>query len=427
MQQAMHSAAGRGAEAAQRVGGAGIVLLGVLALAMQLPVTLPVPVLRGLVQERFAVSELLASLFMSANMVGAVIAAPLAGALADRFGRRPLCIAAALLADALLFLSLTLELPYAAFLTLRFFEGCAHISAISLLLGLAADARPAAERGWVMGVVGAGMMLGVGIGAPLGGWLGADDVLRPLYIGAVLLLACAPAVLWLRETAARQHRHRPGLAEIAGLLRRRRLLLLPLLFAFADRFTVGFFTTTFSFFLSSVHGFAAPQIGVLFGFFMLPFAMLSLPCGWLSQRSSRALLLCGGSLLYGVLVASLGHWPGAWLVAPMLASGAAAALMFVPSLLMTSELTPGAARTTALGAFNAAGSLGFIIGPVVGGAVSQIVAADWGWLTGYRAAFWVAGASEIALALLAFPLLWRFEKSARNQPGAGEPGAAGSG
>ncbi len=39
--------------------GAGILVLGLLAFLMLVPVTLPVTVLRGLVQERFGVSELL--------------------------------------------------------------------------------------------------------------------------------------------------------------------------------------------------------------------------------------------------------------------------------------------------------------------------------------------------------------------------------
>ena len=64
-----------------------LLLAGLAALTM-LPVTLPVPVLRGLVQERFEVSDLLTSLFMSVNMIGAVLAAPIAGAIADKFGRR---------------------------------------------------------------------------------------------------------------------------------------------------------------------------------------------------------------------------------------------------------------------------------------------------------------------------------------------------
>ena len=82
--------------------GARLALLGVLALLMLVPVTLPVTVLRALVHERFGVSELLTSLFMSINMVGAVLAAAPAGALADRFGRRRDWIVAALVADAML-------------------------------------------------------------------------------------------------------------------------------------------------------------------------------------------------------------------------------------------------------------------------------------------------------------------------------------
>ena len=37
----------------------------------------------------------------------------------------------------------------------------------------------------------------------------------------------------------------------------------PLAFAFADRFTVGFYTTTFSLYLSRVHHLDPPQIGLL--------------------------------------------------------------------------------------------------------------------------------------------------------------------
>ena len=84
--------------------------------------------------------------------------------------------------------------------------------------------------------------------------------------------------------------------------------------------------------------------------------------------------------------------------------------MFVPSMLMTTELSPENLRTASLGAFNSAGSLGFIVGPMVGGFVSQTVAAESGWAAGYRAAFGVAGAVEVMLALLTFHALRRFER-----------------
>jgi MFS family permease len=386
--------------------------LGGIALLLMLPVTLPVPVLRELVQERFSVSELLTSLFMSINMIGALVAAPLAGALGDRYARRPDWIVAALVVDAVCFVALSADVPFGAFLAIRFVEGCAHIFALSLLLGVASSCRPPEQRGSTMGIAGGGMMLGVAVGAPIGGLLGQDDPLRPLHAGAAILLVCAFLARWLLRETISANGARPRLRDVAALVRSNMLVLAPLAFAFADRFTVGFFTTTFSLYLKRIHELDSATVGLLIASFMLPFALLSYPSGLLSQRTSRTALLCGGSLVYGVVVASVTWWsPGALFVV-MAFCGATAALMFVPSMLMTTELTPESARTTSLGAFNAAGSLGFIIGPLVGGWVSQTVAASSGWLEGYRAAFLVAGFSEVLLALVAFPILWRWERGA---------------
>jgi len=383
-----------------------VAALGLLALLTLVPVTLPVPVLRGLVQERFGVSEALTSLFMSLNMVGAVLMAPLAGVLADRFGRRDRGIALALLADGLCFFALTRPVPFGLFLGIRFLEGCAHIFALSQLLALASSCRPPDRRGRVMGLVGGGLLLGVAIGAPLGGLVGREDPLLSLYLGAALCIV-ATAIAWatLVETETPGER-RPGLRAIARMLRDDALLAVPLVFAFVDRFTVGFYTTTLSLFLGRIHQLPPPRIGLLIATFMLPFALLSVPLGRLSERASRALLLCGGSLVYGVGTASLTWWPVEALPFVMAAIGASAAVMFVPSLVLTTELAPAGVRSTALGAFNAAGSLGFIAGPITGGLVSEWVARRSGdWLEGYRAAFAVAGGAEVLLALAALPLL----------------------
>ncbi len=387
-----------------------VALLGGLALLTLMPVTLPVPVLRELVQVRFGVSELLTSLFMSINMLGATLAAPLAGVLADRFGHRHRLAAAALGLDAVAFVGLTLPLPFPAFLAIRFAEGCAHILALSMLLSLASSAAPAERRGRVMGLVGGGMLLGVAVGAPLGGVLGRAGPLVPLEAGAALAAAAA----LLAAVALREHdgtaEARPGLREILRLVRRDPLLQVPLAFAFADRFTVGFFTTTFSLYLRRIHDLSAAEIGGLIAVFMLPFALLSVPFGRLTETRSPALLLCAGSVLYGLGTASLTLWSPGALWGLMTALGAAAAVMFVPSLVMTTQLAPPGARSTALGAFNAAGSLGFIVGPLAGGAVSQLVAGVAGWEAGYRAAFAVAGVSEVLLAVLAWPVLRRRER-----------------
>jgi len=378
--------------------------LGLLGLWIMAPVTLPVPVLRELVQDRFEVSELITSLFMSVNMIGALIMAPLAGAISDRLGRKKALLIAALIVDAVCFFALTAPVPLSLFMAIRFLEGCAHITALSILLMLGSHALPSHQRGRAMGVVGGSMMLGVALGAPLGGVLGRWGPLLPLQVGGLLaLLAALLAAVVVREHVDRETR--PSLSDISRALAAHPRLLAPLAFAFADRFTVGFFTTTFSLYLRRIHELSPAEIGMAIAIFMLPFAFLSYPFGRMAERFSVILLLCGGSLLYGVGTAAVGFVPPPALYVLMFAIGITAAVMFVPSMLVITQVAPDEIRATALGAFNAAGSLGFIVGPLAGGAISQYVAQASDWLTGYRAAFVAAGAAELICVAVALPFL----------------------
>ena len=385
--------------------------LAVLAVGIMAPVTMPVPVLRELVHDRFAVSELLTSAFMSINMVGALIVAPFAGALADRLGRSRALLVSALLSDALCFFALALPVPFGAFLAIRFAEGCAHITALSVLLTLASHALEPVRRGRAMGLVGGSMMLGVAVGAPVGGALGRGSPLVPLEVGGAVLLACA-ALAWAaaREGGAREAR--PGFAQIRAALRAHPAILVPLAFSFADRFTVGFFTTTFSLYLRRIHELPPSRIGLAIAIFMVPFALLSYPVGRLAERGWGVALLCGGSLLYAAATACVGFASPPGLYALMFGIGVTAAVMFVPSMLLATQLAPDAIRATALGAFNAAGSLGFVLGPLAGGLISQQVAEHSGWLAGYRAAFAAAGASVALCVFVAAPVLVRLSRRA---------------
>jgi MFS family permease len=394
---------------AQTRAGRRLVGIGLLAMAIMAPVTLPVPVLRQIVQERFGVSELLTSLFMSINMLGALFAAPLAGALADRWGRKQPLIVGALVLDAACFLALAAPIPFPLFMAIRFIEGCAHITALSVLLMLASHALPEGQRGRAMGVAGGSMMLGVALGAPIGGMLGLTDPLWPLQVGAGLALGAAVlAALALSDD--HEPSERPSFADIAGMLRQRPELGVPLAYAFTDRFTVGFFTTTLTLYLGRIHALSPAQIGATIAVFMLPFALLSYPFGRAAERISVSALMAVGSLLYGLGTAAVGFVGPPEIYALMLVIGVTAAVMFVPSMVMLTELAPDTIRATALGAFNAAGSLGFIVGPLVGGAISQGVAARSDWATGYQAAFAVAGLSELACVGLTLPFLLRLRR-----------------
>ena len=384
----------------------------VVAFATMLPVTLPVAGLKQLVQDRFVLSVAETTWFMAINMVAAVLVAPIVGGLADRFGRRRGLAVIALLLDAACFVLMTRPLGYAGFLMLRFCEGACHIAALSWVLALAADHAPSQHRGRTMGMVAAALTLGVALGAPIGGVLAKRGVMLPFEIAAaLLLLAAVLASLLLREVDIRGSR--PGFREAFSLLKRHREMLAPLAFAFADRFTVGFFVTVFPLYAQHELGASPTRTGGLLAALLLPFALLSYPAGRLSERVSRSMLTAVGSVCYGALLCSLPFWPDSAVVVVMLVLGVLSASMFVPSMLLLIDVGPPDSRSTVLASFNAAGSLGFILGPLVGGATYALFALYGGELGGYRAAFVVAGASELVVVLASLPSLRRLVRAGR--------------
>ena len=84
---------------------------------------------------------------MALQMIGAFLAAPLAGALSDRLGKRKVFVVVALLLNALLLLAMTQVASFPALLGVRFLDGVTHITALSLLMALAADGAAPAQRG----------------------------------------------------------------------------------------------------------------------------------------------------------------------------------------------------------------------------------------------------------------------------------------
>ena len=375
--------------------------IGALTFLLMVPETLPVPVLKGLIVERFQVSAAMATLFMVANMIGALIATPFVGLYVDRTGkRRKLCLWALLL-DAILMQSMTHAPDYTTFLVLRMLEGAVHIGALTLLMSLVADTAKE-RRGRALGAVGAGLTLGVATGAAIGGMLGKLQPEMTLHWASYLLLGSFVAAFWLLPGDTRSQkdysyrkmlqavRHAPGLRA-------------PLLLAFLDRFTVGFFTAGFPLLLASVHNVDAPTIGKLLGAFLFPFALLSYPCGRLAERWSRTRLVAIGSLIYGLAVALVGIAPvgSMWIIMPI--CGISSALMFIPTLLWLLDRTPGIGRSTAIAAFHTAGSLGFLVGPLVCGKLVSMGADSTSSNpagNGYALAFAVAGIVEILAAIL---------------------------
>ncbi len=194
-----------------------------LTVLTMLPVTGVVPVLKILVGDHYGVGPMATSLFMSINMVGALLAAPLLGAWSDRAGNTRSIPVVCALADATLWWMLSSWPPFALLLGLRLLEGAAHIGVLTMLMATMSHASVGPRRAARMAGMGGAIIFGVAVGAPLGGVLGRVEVVLPLrlgmgimvcvaLVGAVLLpvawgrLRAPPALPWPRGVVGRAAR-----------------------------------------------------------------------------------------------------------------------------------------------------------------------------------------------------------------------------
>ena len=383
--------------------------IAVVIYLLMLPVTGMVPVLAELTHGRYpGTGDVGRHLFMSINMFGALLGAPLAGLLSDSRARRTPLIAVALLVNGVSLLLIGTDIGYSTVLALRFIEGCAHMASLSLLMALAADHARSEGLGATMGGVGAAISLGVASGAPLGGMLGSASALAvPWYGGWLMLVLSVVVLLLLRDAPMSAPRLNPR--ALLRALADNRMLAVPYAFAFVDRLTVGFIVSTFTLYLATVQGFPPSRIGLVMAAFLIPFALLTWPAGMLSRHWDRLGMMMAGSVLYGVFLIALGFAPGGWMVWLMGAGGVVAALMYAPSLVLATELAGPGQRASTLAGFNVAGSLGFALGPLLGGVlVSQLRAAD---LDPYQPVFVLVALTEVALALAMLPLWLRLRRN----------------
>lgn len=369
-----------------------------LALAMLLalvPVTLVVPLLHELLVVRFEASPLAAHLFMSVNMMAGVLAAPVVVRLARGRGA---WLFAALAVDAGAFWLMGRSESMPALFGWRVVEGAAHLSAVTLLFA-AANRLGSARRGVVMGLMGASLTLGVGLGAPLGGLVGTVDPGLVFPLGAAILLGAA--VLCTPAGAASAASDDDRLAPAPDRSQARPVVVaLPLAFGFSDRFCAGVFASSFMLYAGQTLGLAPTTRGTLMMLFMVPFALSCCPAGILADRMGRALPLALGAAGFGVAFALYGVVPAPALPALMVASGLLSALKFAPTLALCGEIAAGSRRDGMFAAFNVAGSLGFLLGPLVGGLLAQWSVTTTGAVN-YRVIFLIPATLELLLAVAA--------------------------
>ena len=366
------------------------------------PITLLVPGLTELVSVAHGGTRFQAHLFVSLNQLTGIIAVPFAMRLHRRFPETHRWIVGLLALDAVSFVGMGTAGSLGELFAWRAVDGLAHLPAVTFLM-IAANRAGGARRGASLGVVAAALMVGVGVGAPIGGILVDRDPSLVYRVGAVLLAVAAVAALAIPRTAVAVDG--PSRSRYAWD-RTRVATWMPLAYGFADRFLIGVFVSSFTLYLTEVHQVSAATRGMLMSLFLLPFALLCWPAGRLADRVGWYGPIVSANILFGITYASYGLLPFALLPAAMVLSGVLSALMFSPSLVLVSEFARRGAGEGLFGVFQVAGSFGFLFGPLVGGLLVETLRRADGE-PAWELIFGAVGALLVGLGLVSWRVLGR--------------------
>jgi MFS family permease len=351
-----------------------------------LPVTLLIPTVRPLFAER-GDSESVMHAFMSLNMLGAAIAAPLVGRFIDAGNLRRRAIFVLALADALLILSFSASLPAPLLLVFRFLEGAAHISVLTMLMAEAAARAREQNRPKLVGLAGAAIMGAVAFGSAIGAAILSFGPGAVLLTGGLLSLSIA----LLAPSQMGEHIPAPR-SKFSELFQAGRDLWVSVGAAFVARFAIGCLVVTFALYAHHEHNLSDQEIGVLFSAMTITCFLATYPAARLSDRWSPACVLTLGAGLYAVSLALLVFVGAGQLFALMVAGGLGCAGIFSAALAHAAQRS-SAQRGMVMALFNGAGCIGMLLGPPIAGITAAFGKTADDPNRGYEAALLVAAIS----------------------------------
>ena len=367
-----------------------VVLLGILTLltitaAAILHVNQPEFIL-----DRFVgITELEYSLFDTTLYLSYLIFGIATGLMSDRWGKRRAFVLVGTTGSIIFYWLMTTTLSYPTLLLFRFIQGAFTVMVWQSFMTLAIDFSDKHNRGRNMGIFGAFLALGMGLGPAIGGIIASFGVFMPYYAAVGFnVVVLVIALVSLRDPT--MTKTRPTLGQSFMLARKNPELVVPGIFNLFDRLHIGFILTALPFFLSVSLGLDESLRGMSLAIFAMPFIILQYPMGKLSDKHGRFRQLVIGSIGYGVVLSVVGIVGvfGFSLLLVMLAIlGVFAGITSPPSMALVGDIVGKEDSAMGMGFFNFLGNMGITIGPIIFGVLMPII--------GISGAFVVVGILEL--------------------------------
>ena len=319
----------------------------------------------------------------TASGLAMALSAPFWGALADRFGRRPMVVRAMVLGGFTVLVMAYTRTPFELVLA-RFLQGLLAGS-VTACITLVSTSTPRAHLGYALGMMQAAMMVGAAVGMMGGGLLIEEIGYRDSFLcaGVIVVLAGLAVQIWVKEDfqpAAKRGDAGPKssvIADARAFLGSRpfRIVLVCLMLT---QFAFGVIMPVVPLFLQELAQTDDIEsiAGFIFSASMLAGGVLSIALGSLSDRFGAAKLLTAGLLATALLYALQGFSTTVLMLGTLqvLAGITKGAIRPVANVLLTRSVSEDD-RGKAFGVIASATAVGWAIGPAFGGYLS----AQWGF------------------------------------------------
>jgi len=382
--------------------------------------TIVLPTIPLYAQRQFQAEPEQISLLLASYFAAQFLAAPFLGRLSDRYGRLPVLIYSQI-GTVLSFVLMAAAQDISLLFLARILDGVTGGNVI-VAQAYVTDITPREKRTQGLGIIFMAFGLGYVMGPALGGLIAsvAGDH-TPFIVGAaVTLVTVIMTVLMLDESLPKEKRmlrQAEGTARMkpAEVLANRPLQII-LLIGFCAQFSIALLQGTIALYAAAELFRGVNENSVNLGVGLL---LTSIGIGQLItqiffirpaiRHVGERRLVVFGAIFRGLGMLSIVFFASPWLV------GAVSMLMIsVSSGLMMPSLQTLATTTVreeisggVLGVYNAATSLGLIVGTVIGGTLFD---------TAHTLPFWVAGLTLMATAIPAIFLMRRSEAVVPPQP-----------
>lgn len=363
-----------------------LVWMCVLVTVNQLGFGAIVPVI-ALYAEEFGVSKTAIGLAVAIYGLARLMLNVPAGRLADRAGRRTtLAVGGALtvIGAALCALAPT----YVLFLAARFVAGAGAAFVLTGGQIVMADIARPHNRGRVMAIYQGVFLVTVGLGAFPGGWLAANfGLAAPFWANAVLALAVT-VVAWffVPETKPAVEPLPAGTTpapaagfwtEIRYLLHERNLVLISLVTLAAAFVRTGGLFNVIPILAEQEMHLEPDQIGVGLGMISIVGLFLVYPSGMLVDRFGRKAVIVPSTVLsaVGMVAFVVADDFGSFLLASTFWAAAGGIAGAAPGA-YAADVAPKGMMASAMGVYRALSDVGYVIGPMTMGAISDVAGTD---------------------------------------------------